>query len=144
MRKGKEMGTEEIKIALSYIPKAARDSTMENKTIWHDALTKISIDDREYYLSLLRKGIKLNAAPTININTVHGVKGGEADNVALMTDMSWRCYNGYDLNPDTESRVFYVGATRARQNLVIIKPETQYFYPIWANLLIYIVIYFTK
>lgn len=91
---------------------------------WFDALRTIPVKKREYYLSVLRSGHRLQDAPTIHINTIHGVKGGEADNVALMTDMTNQSYESMQLNADNEHRVFYVGATRARKNLHIIQPQT--------------------
>ena len=91
---------------------------------WFDALKKIPLNKREYYQSVLRAGHRLQDEPKIAINTIHGVKGGEADNVALMTDMTTRSYDSMQLNADNEHRVFYVGATRARQNLHIIQPQS--------------------
>jgi len=91
---------------------------------WFDALVKIPLNKREYYLSVLRSGYRLQDPPKIHINTIHGVKGGEADNVALMTDMTAKSYESMQLNADNEHRVFYVGATRARQNLHIVQSQT--------------------
>ena len=95
-----------------------------NDLVWFDALKKIPLNKREYYLSVLRAGYRLQDKPKILINTIHGVKGGEADNVALMTDMTNKSYESMRLNADNEHRVFYVGATRARKNLIIINPQT--------------------
>lgn len=96
--------------------------------IWHEALSGIPQQDRMYYVSILRRGRKLTEQPRIHISTIHGVKGGEADNVMLLTDMAARSYRGYQQNPDDEHRVFYVGVTRARQALHIIQPQTGIFY----------------
>lgn len=92
--------------------------------VWYDALTHIQAKQRDYYLSILRSGNRLQDEPKININTIHGVKGGEADNVALMTDMTTRTHESMRLNADNEHRVFYVGATRAKRNLHIVQPQT--------------------
>ena len=88
--------------------------------IWHDALEGISLSTREYYISILRGGGKLSASPTIKLSTIHASKGGEADNVVLLTDMSYRTFQNYQRYPDDELRVFYVGMTRAKQNLTMI------------------------
>lgn len=88
--------------------------------IWHDALDGIALNTREYYLTALRAGAKLNEAPRIRISTIHSAKGGEADNVILLTGMSQRSYNSYQRDPDDEIRVFYVGMTRARKRLTLI------------------------
>lgn len=63
-------------------------------------------------------------APRIRISTIHGSKGGEADNVALFTDLSSKTYESMQRYPDDEARVFYVGATRARRNLHVMTPQT--------------------
>jgi superfamily I DNA/RNA helicase len=88
--------------------------------IWHDALDGIALNTREYYVSVMRAGAKLSAAPRIRISTIHAAKGGEADNVVLLTDMSQRTYRGYQADPDDEQRVFYVGMTRAKKRLTVI------------------------
>lgn len=88
--------------------------------IWSEAMDKISSTDRAYITALLRRGEKFNAVPRIKLSTIHGSKGGEADNVALITDLSSAALAtpGDDLH-----RVFYVGVTRAKQNLFIFEPD---------------------
>ena len=95
---------------------------------WYWALTGISASRRDYYLSLLRRGEKLSAPPRYRIDTIHGVKGAEADHVMLLTDVSSRTLNAARQDPDAEHRVFYVGATRARQSLHVVMPQTTTFY----------------
>lgn len=97
---------------------------------WYDSLDGISEIDRLYYRDILRNGEKLHEEPRVMINTIHGVKGGEADNVVLMTDMAKRTYEEYLGNNDDEHRVFYVGATRAKETLHIITPQTWRHYPL--------------
>lgn len=96
--------------------------------IWHEALVRIPKQTCLYILAALKRGEKLLQKPRIQCNTIHGVKGGEADNVVLVTDMATRTYNEYKNNPDPEHRVWYVGATRARKNLFIVQPETSQYY----------------
>ena len=103
---------------------------LRSSSIWHEALLRIPDADREFYISLLRKGEKLNVEPRISINTIHGVKGGEADNVLLLTDISNRTYEGMQTDPDSEHRVFYVGVTRARKVLHVVEPQTRCCYEI--------------
>ena len=70
-----------------------------------------------------RRRIWLRRVPAyIRITTIHAAKGGEADNVMLLTDMSQRSKEALDNEPDDEHRVFYVGATHAKQALHIIDP----------------------
>jgi DNA helicase-2/ATP-dependent DNA helicase PcrA len=90
---------------------------------WFETLNKIGEDNKYYYLAILRKhGTKaLMSPPSATINTIHGVKGGEADHVIIMTDVSKRTYESFVNMPDTERRVFYVGVTRAKKHLHIIE-----------------------
>ena len=64
--------------------------------------------------------------PRINLSTIHGVKGGEQDNVVLLTDLSRNTQRNYENNPDDENRLFYVGATRTKSHLHIIRPKDIY------------------
>jgi superfamily I DNA/RNA helicase len=87
---------------------------------WFEALDKIPNNDRIYITALLRRGEKFNAVPRIKLSTIHGTKGGEADNVVLMTDLTRAAM---DSPGDDLHRVFYVGITRTKQNLFIIEPQ---------------------
>ena len=91
--------------------------------IWHDALTGVPVDDREYLLSCLRRGERLLDAPRVRVSTIHGAKGAEADHVLLLTDVPARVWRGMELDPDAEARVLYVAVTRARQALTIVAPR---------------------
>jgi superfamily I DNA/RNA helicase len=95
--------------------------------IWYEALDRINVREREFFLAARRRGEALNKKPRITISTIHAAKGGEADNVFLMTDVSQRSANA---DPDSEHRVFYVGLTRPRKNLCVVQPRTRIFYSI--------------
>ena len=56
--------------------------------IWHEAMDNLPSTERAYITALLRRGEKFNAEPRIKVSTIHGSKGGEADNVILFTDLS--------------------------------------------------------
>ena len=71
-------------------------------------------------------GEQLNKPPRILLSTIHGVKGGEAENVVLLTDLSRNTQKNMDRFPDDENRLFYVGATRTKDHLHIIKPKDIY------------------
>ena len=101
---------------------------LQTRSIWHVALDRISDEEKEYFLSALRQGEALSGEPRIMISTIHGSKGGEADNVLLITDISPKTYDSYQENQDDELRVFYVAATRTKKNLHIITPRTQRYF----------------
>jgi superfamily I DNA/RNA helicase len=73
-----------------------------------------------YIASIRRSGERIlgDAKPRIRLSTIHKAKGGEADNVILLTETTKTCEKN---DPDDEARVFYVGATRARQNLHVVE-----------------------
>jgi DNA helicase-2/ATP-dependent DNA helicase PcrA len=91
--------------------------------IWHKVLTKISDTQRQYIISILRRGSKLMGKVPIKLSTIHGAKGGEADNVMLLTDLSPKFAKEYAYNADDVNRLLYVGLTRAKESLHIIKPK---------------------
>ena len=57
----------------------------------------------------------------ITITTIHQSKGGEADNVVLLTDMGRKSWES--LGKDEENRVWYVAVTRTRNTLYIVRPR---------------------
>lgn len=65
----------------------------------------------------------LSHAPTIRISTIHSAKGREAEHVVLHTGLTNKTVRDMDQNPDAESRVWYVGVTRAKNRLDIIEGE---------------------
>ena len=96
-----------------------------SEEIWHKALTKISEDRRDYLVSLLRRNTKLTGHVPIKLSTIHGAKGGEADNVLLLSDLSTKFAKDYDKNSDDINRLLYVGITRAKQTLHIVLPKNE-------------------
>ena len=79
-----------------------------------------------YIRRMRENGEKLNSKPRIILSTIHGVKGSEQDNVVLLTDLSRNTQRNYEKNPDDENRLFYVGATRTKNHLHIIRPKDIY------------------
>ena len=91
--------------------------------IWSQAMNKLPDTDRAYVTALLRRGEKFNGIPRITASTIHGSKGGEADNVVLFTDLSPAADTQFQRHPDDTHRIFYVAVTRAKQNLYIVDAE---------------------
>jgi DNA helicase-2/ATP-dependent DNA helicase PcrA len=92
--------------------------------IWHDALDRIPAEEMGYLLAARKRGEKLLAEPRVRISTIHGAKGGEADHVVLLKEIARRTHREMELDEDSERRVWYVGATRARQDLTIVEAST--------------------
>ena len=95
----------------------------DESMIWSEAMNKIPDGDRAYVTALLRRGEKFNGEPRITVSTIHGAKGGEADNVVLFTDLSPAAEQQMNVNSDDMHRVFYVGVTRTKENLFIVEPQ---------------------
>jgi superfamily I DNA/RNA helicase len=106
------------------------DLNPSSREIWHQALELMSFSDRQYYLEILKNGFKLTREPKIHIGTIHSVKGDEADNVVVATDLTWRSHQSYMDEPDDEHRVFYVGLTRTKKHLKILTPQSTQWYEI--------------
>jgi hypothetical protein len=93
-----------------------------------DALSVVRVTDRErtYLEALERRGEDITKPPRIKLSTIHRMKGGEDDNVALYLGSTRAA--ALSPYPDDEHRVFYVGVTRARENLHIIETGKKYRY----------------
>jgi superfamily I DNA/RNA helicase len=90
---------------------------------WYDNLN-LENDTIAYYKDLIKEKTDLNNRDIV-INTIHGVKGGEADNVVLLLDFTKAVKENYENNPDSELRCLYVACTRAKKNLHIIHSQTK-------------------
>lgn len=100
-----------------------KDHGLQSQAIWHEALSRIAEDKRDYLIAVLRRGNKLSQANRIKLSTIHGAKGGEADNVLLMMDLSPKFANEFAQNGDNIHRLFYVGVTRAKKTLHLVLPK---------------------
>lgn len=84
---------------------------------WFDMLDSIPMVRRIYYRKLLRTHNTLKLPVQVRLETIHGAKGAEANKVALLQEMSGRVAQEFRASADNEHRVWYVGATRAREEL---------------------------
>jgi len=90
---------------------------------WDVAFDKVGNRDREFLRAVESRNNSGDTEAKINLSTIHGAKGGEADNVMLLTDLPRKAQEAMEVNADDETRVFYVGATRARDTLHIVQPQ---------------------
>jgi len=95
---------------------------------WHDALDRIPPGDMAYMRAARRHGERLRGGkPRVRLSTIHSAKGGEADHVILMKEIAARTHGEMNRSPakqDEERRVWYVGATRAKQHLTLVDAKT--------------------
>ena len=111
------------------IKQLRKDYGLMREDEWYKALDKITPKLRVYIQAALRRGARLSK-PKVKLSTVHGAKGSECDNVVLFTDMSREAEEHFYKNSDDQTRVMYVGATRAKDALHIISPQTTRGFPI--------------
>jgi len=105
------------------IDQLVNDYGLQVKTVWYEAFDDAGQTKVDYLRKMRANGEKLNEKPRIELSTIHGAKGGEAQNVVLLTDLTQNTMKGYERDPDDENRLFYVGATRTKENLHIIEPR---------------------
>ena len=95
-----------------------------------------------HFIRLLRRyGQKeLDNEPRITIDTIHSVKGGEANHVVLYSKGNYPShYNNKNTEEKiNEKKVWYTGATRAKKTLHLLRTDYKYNYPIGADYLIYV------
>jgi superfamily I DNA/RNA helicase len=103
-----------------------KDYGLQTSDVWYTAFNAAPSRDINYLRKMRKNGEKLNEAPRITLSTIHGAKGGECENVVLLTDLSLNTMKSYEQNPDDENRLFYVGATRTKEHLHIVEPKQKY------------------
>ena len=99
---------------------------LRTKDVWYEAFDSAPQKQVKYIRKMRANNEQLNKEPRILLSTIHGVKGGEKENVVLLTDLSNNTQKSMDRFPDDENRLFYVGATRTKDHLHIIRPKDIY------------------
>ena len=105
------------------IDQLTKDFGLKTKKVWLEAFDDAGSRRIEYLRKMRANGEQLNKKPRIELSTIHAAKGGESQNVVLLTDLTKTTLDTYEKNPDDENRLFYVGATRTKENLHIIEPK---------------------
>jgi DNA helicase-2/ATP-dependent DNA helicase PcrA len=111
------------KEGLQDISALKKDYGLKTDTVWYKAFDDLGFRRKNYIRSMRRNGENLKNKPRIQLSTIHSVKGGERNNVVLLTDLTHNTNKSFIKNPDDETRLFYVGATRTKENLHIIRPN---------------------
>ena len=113
------------------------------KKNWWEVLKRNFKDNQvNYFVQLLKNyGQKiLSNEPNIIIDTIHSVKGGEANNVLIYSKTNYA--STYDKKSkeekSDEKRVYYTAVTRAKDTLHILSTDFRFNYPIGKDYLIYL------
>ena len=91
---------------------------------WIDTLSLSGAMQR--YIRMLRaRGESLIKPPRITVSTIHGVKGGEADNVVIWQKLSGRTYKSWLKHDPQEVRALFTAMSRARERLIFLDTTTE-------------------
>ena len=118
---GEILDEKEISAVKEFIPTGNWDV----KIPWYD---KFVADQKEilYLRNLIASKENLKEKARIWLSTIHAIKGGEEDNVILSLHQGRTVQQGIKSSidkQDEEHRVWYVGITRARNNLYKLKAK---------------------
>lgn len=94
---------------------------------WQQAFDAVISRDKKF-LEACRGDNKSN----IVLSTIHGSKGGEADNVVIFGDYTRAVATQFETYPAQEFACLYVAVTRAKKRLILVYPERQYGY-VWRE-----------
>ena len=91
--------------------------------VWYEAFDGLDTITENYIRNMRANGEQINKNPRIIMSTIHGAKGGEADKVLLMQDLTNAALETFSHDPDELHRLFYTGATRAKRELHVLDPK---------------------
>jgi len=122
--RGLPLEEKEIKDIKEYI---GEDKNKWDKNLdWFDAFKETNMEEKQYIKNMLENGEDLDSEARIHVSTIHAAKGGEEDNVILCLDIGAKIKKAIKRSQDKhdeEHRVWYVGTTRARNNLYKLKAK---------------------
>ena len=96
---------------------------LQTKDVWYKAVAGLDPETENYIRNMLANDEKITQTPRITLSTLHGAKGGEADNVLILPDITKSALDHNDIDPDELHRLFYVAVTRAKKSLHILEPR---------------------
>ena len=106
-----------------YIQECIADHGLQTEDVWYKAFAGLDTETENYIRNMLANKEKISQNPRITLSTIHGAKGGEADNVLLLPDITKSAADHDDIDPDELHRLFYVAVTRAKKSLHILEPK---------------------
>jgi len=95
---------------------------------WYECFDTASADEKIYIRLMLSNGEKLSDEARIKVSTIHAAKGGECEDVILVLDNAKKIREATAhsiIKRDEEHRVWYVGCTRAKRNLYLMRAKIE-------------------
>lgn len=104
----------------------------QEKDWWKVLNRKFTTRDLDYFENMIKRNIRFDEKAKIIIDTIHSVKGGEADNVLIYEKSNWPSNFSTKSNQEkmAEARVWYTGVTRTKKSLHILSTDHTYFFPL--------------
>jgi len=102
-----------------------KDYGLNTKKTWYECFDNAGSQRVTYIRKMRANGESLKEGARIKLSTIHSVKGGEEDNVVILPDLTHSTQLAYERNRDDENRLFYVGATRTKEHLHIVRPKDE-------------------
>ena len=90
---------------------------------WYEAFEKIKDSEKQYMRQIENSGRKLTDPPMIRVSTISSIKGAEADNVIVYTDIPYPEVLQMQKGNNEVHRKFYVAVTRTKRKLTILLPQ---------------------
>ena len=95
---------------------------------WFECFDNAPAEDKIYIRLMLSNKEKLSDEARIKVSTIHAAKGGECENVILVLDNAKKIREATIksvIKRDEEHRVWYVGCTRAKRNLYLMRAKIE-------------------
>jgi len=118
-RKGKTLNSD----AKYTLKKCQEQYGLITNKVWYDSFEGLDNMTETYIRNMRANGEAINKNPRIKMSTIHGAKGGEADKVLLLQDITGAAIETFSHDPDELHRLFYTGATRAKRELHVLDPK---------------------
>jgi DNA helicase-2/ATP-dependent DNA helicase PcrA len=91
--------------------------------VWYESFEGVDTITENYIRNMRANGEKINKTPRIIMSTIHSFKGGERDNICILTDLTAAAIRQSEYDPDELHRLYYTACTRAKKELHIIEPR---------------------
>ena len=124
--KGESLEDTQVKDIEDYM--SIKQSDWSRDIPWFEAFDKANFEDKNYIRLLLSNKEKLNEDPRVKVSTIHAAKGGESENVVLVLDNARKIREAVLKSVrkrDEEHRVWYVGVTRSKKNLYLMRAKIE-------------------